>query len=171
LQTAWLHSVKDAQKTNDVAKYDPNLVSIDADGKTYKYYTLVAKLVRVGSNRGADLIIPELVLTDGTHVRLFQKDGTWTLDRARDQDVRTASTVLEVKLTERPSGKVRLDLFVQDNDIKKGFDDDTLVVGNNVSAIQEIKTGKELRIDLADNDKGLPRIWVDLSLNQGVPKN
>jgi hypothetical protein len=171
LETAWFHSMRHAQKTKDATKYDPNLVSIDADGKTHKYYTLVAKLVRAAPNRQADLILPKLIVTDGTHVRLFQKDGTWTLDRARDQDVRTASTVLEAKVTERPSGKVRLDLFVLDNDVKRTFDDDTLMIGNSVSTIREIEVGKELRTVLTDNGKGIPRIWLEFSVNEGVPKN
>jgi hypothetical protein len=158
METAWLRrAVEPGRQSNGPSYMAPG-------GNIHPYYTLVWKLIRVGPKGKEEVVVPTFIVPDGGHGKLVRRNGTWVLNPTRIQDVRAASAVLEIEITDRPSGKVRLDLSVQDNDVRKALKDDTLVVGNNLSATREVDVGEELRLVLAEDDNGAPRRWIELTL-------
>ena len=73
---------------------------------------------------------------------------------------------MEVAVTDRPRGKVLLELACHDNDVKKAAKDDTLIVGRNVSMNREIEPGKEYRLVLSEDDEGQPKRWIQFTLSK-----
>jgi RNA polymerase sigma factor (sigma-70 family) len=159
METAWLRrATEPGRQSDDGPSY------IAPDGKTHPYYSLVWKLIRIGPKGKEEIIVPTFVVADGAHFKLVRTNGTWVRNPTRVQDVRAASAVLDVEVFDRPSGKVRLDLSVQDNDVRKALKDDTLVVGYNLSVTREVDVGEELRLVLAEDDNGAPKRWIELAL-------
>jgi hypothetical protein len=156
MESAWL---------KEVTKATEGPVYIDQHGKTHPYYTLAWKLAWRGNDGNKEQVFPRLTFADEGHEKLFNKESiSW--GGATAKDPRGASTTLEVAVTDRPRGKVLLELACHDNDVKKAAKDDTLIVGRNVSMNREIEPGKEYRLVLSEDDEGQPKRWIQFTLSK-----
>jgi len=139
------------------------MVSIGEDGKVHKIYRLDAKVVNVEGRKREDTVYPNLLLTERSPaVRLIRRSGVWYLDRERKEDVQTATTVFEVKVTARKSGKVCLDLSWRGSEIEKAHWKDVLIIGQHLRTIQDIEVGKPLKLVYAKDREGAAQRWMEL---------
>ncbi|HLN30224.1 MAG TPA: hypothetical protein VK395_20950 [Gemmataceae bacterium] len=137
----------------------------NADANTHKSYRLQWKLVRVGPKGKEEIEIPALVVSQAPHTRLVRQGGVWTLDRSKEQDVATAELALDVKVSDRPANKVRINLSVRENNVQKALRHDTLVAGNTLLAIKTVEIGKTTTLVYAQDDRGNPQRWIEVRLS------
>lgn len=146
-------------------RFDKGMWAFDGAGKRHKYYTLSFQLARGGVK------VQEAPLRfscfHGTGARLVQIAGTWQVDSDAKLDVSKASAVVEFKLLVPTRDKPRLELVVQDFDVKRALAGDSLLVTRQLNFSQEIAVGQATHRVLAENDNKEPKCWVEFTLDEG----
>jgi RNA polymerase sigma factor (sigma-70 family) len=154
--------------SNPPAESDGVPLLFSNEGKPSKGYDPTLCLRSVGVQGKDETPLEGYVFGDGSNVRLVQKDGVWTQDQKRIMDVGAATIVLNVKLGRQIGDKIRLEVSIEHNDVKKADEGDTMVVRTSMQATKNVRLGKLSTIYLADAETGR-RMWVKFTLGGGIP--
>jgi hypothetical protein len=160
-------TILDKPVAGGARQFNTSLRTYDSQGNPVKYYTFSFKLIKVGLKVKEQPI--SLILKPGDKVRVLQKLGVWKQDRERMMDASTASAALEVTLTVPTWDKPQLELSVQDIDVRRAYKDNTLVVTSSLHFVLDAVVGKESHRTLTENDNGVPKRWIEFTLDEGVP--
>lgn len=156
---------------DDVLVQCTNAPMFDDVKREAKEYVLEARIVETRPGRPDHAIIhfPRVTFLEDQPVSVSIRDGVFSAAPAAGaKPPAKPDGLMQFQVQTLDTGDLLLDLSVQKNHVEESNHYHTIVLGQRMTAIQEVKPGERVKLVLEKNDQGGPRSWIELQVRKAA---